>query len=33
MVMHEGDKIGELSRGEATQEKILQMATGMSLAA
>jgi inositol transport system ATP-binding protein len=33
MVMHEGDKIGELSRAEATQEKILQMATGMSLTA
>jgi inositol transport system ATP-binding protein len=33
MVMHEGDKVGELSRGEATQEKILQMATGMSLTA
>jgi inositol transport system ATP-binding protein len=33
LVMHEGDKIGELSRAEATQEKILQMATGMSLAA
>jgi inositol transport system ATP-binding protein len=32
MVMHEGDKIGELSRGEATQEKILQMATGMHIA-
>jgi inositol transport system ATP-binding protein len=32
MVMHEGDKIGELSRGEATQEKILHLATGMSLA-
>jgi inositol transport system ATP-binding protein len=32
MVMHEGDKVGELSRGEATQEKILQMATGMTLA-
>jgi inositol transport system ATP-binding protein len=31
MVMHEGDKVGELLRGEATQEKILQMATGMSL--
>ena len=31
MVMHEGDKVGELSREEATQEKILQMATGMSL--
>jgi len=33
MVMHEGDKIGELSRAEATQEKILRLATGMSLAA
>jgi inositol transport system ATP-binding protein len=33
MVMHTGDKIGELSRAEATQEKILHMATGMSLAA
>jgi inositol transport system ATP-binding protein len=33
MVMHTGDKTGELSRAEATQEKILQMATGMSLAA
>jgi inositol transport system ATP-binding protein len=33
MVMHEGDKVGELSRAEATQEKILQMATGMKLAA
>jgi inositol transport system ATP-binding protein len=33
MVMHEGDKVGELLRGEATQEKILQMATGMSLTA
>jgi ABC-type sugar transport system ATPase subunit len=32
MVMHEGDKIGELSRTEATQEKILYLATGMSLA-
>jgi inositol transport system ATP-binding protein len=32
MVMHEGDKIGELSRAEATQEKILHMATGLSLA-
>jgi inositol transport system ATP-binding protein len=29
MVMHEGDKIGELSRAEATQEKILHLATGM----
>jgi inositol transport system ATP-binding protein len=33
MVMHEGDKVGELSRAEATQEKILQMATGMTLPA
>jgi len=32
MVMHEGDKIGELTRAEATQEKILHLATGMSLA-
>ncbi|MBV8378799.1 MAG: sugar ABC transporter ATP-binding protein [Verrucomicrobia bacterium] len=31
MVMHEGDKVGELSRAEATQEKILQMATGMKI--
>jgi len=31
--MHTGDKTGELSREEATQEKILQMATGMSLTA
>jgi inositol transport system ATP-binding protein len=33
MVMHTGDKVGELLRSEATQEKILQMATGMSLTA
>lgn len=33
MVMHEGDKIGELSRAEATQEKVLQLATGMCPAA
>jgi ABC-type sugar transport system ATPase subunit len=33
MVMHTGDKVGELSRSEARQEKILQMATGMSLTA
>jgi inositol transport system ATP-binding protein len=31
MVMHEGDKIGELTRSKATQEKILQMATGMNV--
>jgi len=28
MVMHEGRKVGEISRAEATQEKILHMATG-----
>ena len=33
MVMHTGDKVGELLRAEATQEKILHMATGLSLAA
>jgi inositol transport system ATP-binding protein len=31
LVMHEGDKVGELMREEATQEKILQMATGMKI--
>ena len=31
MVMHEGQKVGELARAEATQEKILHMATGESL--
>jgi len=31
MVMHEGDKVGELVRGDATQERILQMATGLNL--
>ena len=31
IVMHEGDKAGELSRAEATQEKILHLATGLSL--
>jgi inositol transport system ATP-binding protein len=31
MVMHEGAKAGELSRAEATQEKILHLATGLSL--
>jgi inositol transport system ATP-binding protein len=31
MVMHEGAKVGELSRQEATQEKILHMATGEPL--
>ena len=33
MVMHEGDKAGELSRAEADQEKILHLATGLSLTA
>jgi inositol transport system ATP-binding protein len=33
MVMHEGDKAGELSRAEANQEKILHLATGLSLTA
>lgn len=28
MVMHEGKKMGELNRAEATQEKILEMASG-----
>jgi inositol transport system ATP-binding protein len=32
MVMHEGGKTGELSRAEATQEKILHLATGETLA-
>ena len=32
MVMHEGDKVGEILREEATQEKILHMATGLSRA-
>ncbi|MGO9307706.1 MAG: sugar ABC transporter ATP-binding protein [Spirochaetia bacterium] len=31
MVMHEGRKVGEVSRAEATQEKILHMATGEPL--
>jgi len=31
MVMHEGRKVGELARAEATQEKILHMATGEPL--
>ena len=32
MVMHEGDKVGEIMREDATQEKILHMATGLSRA-
>ncbi|MGO9411404.1 MAG: sugar ABC transporter ATP-binding protein, partial [Spirochaetia bacterium] len=31
MVMHEGHKVGEIDRAEATQEKILHMATGEPL--
>lgn len=31
VVMHEGDKVGEISHEEATQEKILHMATGEPL--
>ncbi len=31
MVMHEGRKVGEISRAEATQEKVLHMATGEPL--
>jgi inositol transport system ATP-binding protein len=31
MVMHEGRKVGEISRAEATQEKILHMGTGEPL--
>ncbi len=30
IVMHAGDEIGGLSRQEATQEKILHLASGMS---
>ena len=33
MVMHEGEKVGELLREDATQEKILHMATGLTLPA
>jgi inositol transport system ATP-binding protein len=33
MVMHEGDKVGEILRADATQEKILHMATGLAGAA
>jgi len=32
IVMHEGEKAGELSRADATQEKILQLASGEALA-
>jgi len=30
MVMHEGDKVGEINRRSATQERILEMATGLN---
>ena len=33
MVMHEGDKVGEINRRNATQERILEMATGLNTAA
>jgi ribose transport system ATP-binding protein len=33
LVMHEGRLRGELSREEATQEKIMRLATGEALAA
>jgi inositol transport system ATP-binding protein len=29
MIMHEGDKVGELMRQDATQERVLEMATGL----
>ena len=32
MVMHEGNKVGEIIRADATQEKILHMATGLGRA-
>jgi len=31
VVMHEGEKTGELTRAEATQEKILELASGEAL--
>lgn len=31
IVMHEGEKAGELSREEATQEKVLQLASGEAI--
>jgi inositol transport system ATP-binding protein len=31
IVMHEGEKAGELTREEATQERILQLAAGEAL--
>jgi inositol transport system ATP-binding protein len=30
MVMHEGDLMGTLDRSEATQERVMQLASGMS---
>jgi ribose transport system ATP-binding protein len=32
LVMHEGRIAGELSRAEATQERVMRLATGESLA-
>ena len=31
IVMHEGEKAGELTREEATQEKVLQLASGETI--
>ena len=31
IVMHEGKKAGELTREEATQEKVLQLASGEAI--
>jgi inositol transport system ATP-binding protein len=31
MVMHEGDLMGTLDRSEATQERVMQLASGMSV--
>jgi ABC-type sugar transport system ATPase subunit len=33
LVMHEGEKVGELKREDATQERILHLATGLPLPA
>jgi inositol transport system ATP-binding protein len=31
MVMHEGELMGTLARGEATQERVMQLASGLAL--
>jgi len=31
IVMHEGEKAGELTREEATQERVLQLASGEAI--